>query len=277
MMQLVFYAGLAFTFGGFIMKAYSGFMSGKMRLVGKLVFGFLAVVSGVGISWMIPVFSEFYIYSVLQSLFINVMIGGIIATAMFFLALKLISYHVFNIQGIESEIDRLHRLKNKELEIERKERSGKRHSIRNPVRIAGLGALAGFLIIGLVGFTGFPNPMEELGFSQDDLEDMADQMESINENYGDRIAEILESTEKLGECMGAAELLQDQSVLSDAQPYTDLATKRMVEEYAGEFVTVMYQLRSVENVYILSITENQVCLSTPTVMCLCQEGTDLEA
>ncbi|MCK4714151.1 MAG: hypothetical protein KAT35_01130, partial [Candidatus Aenigmarchaeota archaeon] len=240
-------------------------------------FGFLAVVGGVGISWMIPVFSEFYIYKVLQSLFINVIIGGIIATSVFFLALKLISYNIFNIPGIESEIDRLHRLKNKALDIERKERSGKRQGIRHPIRIAGLGVLAGFLIIGLVGFTGFPNPMDEMGFSQDELDNMADQMESINENYGDKIAEILGDTERLGECMGAAEILQDQSVLSDAQPYTDLATKRMVEEYAGEFVTEMYQFRSGEDVYILSLTENQACLSTPTVMCLCQEGTGLEA
>jgi hypothetical protein len=266
--QLIFYAGLALTFGGIIMRAYSGYVPGPARFAGRLVFGFLAVITGIGISWVIPYFSSVPIYMAVQSL-LNVIPGGMIATAALYLALKMISYNIFNIPGTEKEIRKLEELKEKARKVERSERGKGRHGIRHPVRLAGLAAFAGFLAIGLMGFQGFPNTMAELGFSQDDFSRMADQIELLNEAYGDSIGEI--TGDDMEECMGAVSLLRDQDAIAEAQPYSSPGVEMLVKGYTGEDIRQMYLVESEGKSYILSITTGQACLSTTSAICLCQE------
>jgi hypothetical protein len=269
--QLVFYLGLAMTFGGYIMRGYGGFISGPVRLVGRLVFGFLAVVGGLGISWLLPYFSDVMIYRVMQALFLNVIIGGIISTIVLFAALRMVSHNIFNIPGIEHAIKRLEDLRKKALEVERKERTSKRQGIRHPVRFGGVVVLAVFLVISLMGFTGFPNPMEELGFSQRELNRMADQMDQINDDYGDRIGEILSD-----ECSGVVSLLSDQDAISGAQPYRNTQVQDMVEDEAGEAVQSMFIIDSVDDSFVLAVTDNQTCIATMNTVCLCQTSAGLQ-
>ena len=268
--QLIFYAGLVLTFGGFIMKAYRGYLSVYLRIVGRLVFGFLALVCGMGISWVIPSLSQVPIYAVVQAVFLNVILGGVIASLAIYATLRMISYNVFNLPGIEKAIHNLAEMKDKARKVEKKEKAKHRHGIRHPVRLAGLAGFAAFLVIGLMGFQGFPNTMAELGFSQEDMERMADQMDYINREYGDRIGEITIDSEMMEECMGAVSLLQDQEAMAAARPYSNPSAEGLIEEYTGEDVTEMYSIQAESGFYILSITQSQACLSTIRTVCVCE-------
>ena len=95
-----------------------------------LLGGFLAVVCGIGLSWLFPFFSEVYMYRLMQALFVNVIIGGIIAAVVLYFALKMVSHNIFNIPGIDSAIKRLQERKKKALEVERKESLHKKQGIR---------------------------------------------------------------------------------------------------------------------------------------------------
>lgn len=271
LVQLVFYASLVLAFGGFIMKAYKGFLSGPMRVLGRLIFGFLALISGIGISWIIPPFSNMFIYNIVQTLFINIILGAAIASLIIFVTLRMISFHIFNIPGIEQGIKHLGEMKVKAGEAERDEQAKNRTGIRHPVRIAGLVGLAVFLVIGLLGFQGFPNVLAEFGLTQQDLDMMAEQVEFVNSEYGDRIGDILGDTGKLQECTGAANLLQDQEKLSSMQTYTNPTVKQLVEDYTGETVIEMFSIQAEPGFYVFSMTTNKGCLSTLSVVCLCED------
>ncbi len=267
MVQLVFYAGFALTFGGYVMKGYRGFISGRMRLLGRLAFGTLAVMCGIGISWAFPFFSEAYIYQIMQTLFINVIIGGILATAVLFTAVRLASHNIFNVPGIDRAIENLKKLKKNAKEVEKSDMGKKRQGIRHPVRMAGVAVLAVFLVFSLAGFRGFPSPMEELGFSQGDLENMADQMDQISGEYGDQLEGMLSP-----ECMGAVDVLQDQASLEQARSYSSPTLEQAVREQTGEEVSSMIMLDSGEDTYVVSMTSNYVCISTLDSLCLCREN-----
>jgi hypothetical protein len=269
--QVIFYAGLVLTFGGFIMRAYSGYMSGLVRFAGRLVFGFLALLCGMGISWIIPPFSQIPLYAAVQVVFIDIILGGAIATVVLYAALGMISYNIFNLPGIEKAIQKLEGMKDRARKAEKEERASHRHGIRHPVRLAGLAAFAAFLVIGLVGFQGFPDTMTELGFTQEDMESMADQIEYISTEYGDKIGDIVIDSEGMEECMGALSLLEDQGAMATARPYSSPSAENLVEEYTGEDVTEMYSIQAEIGFYILSITQSQACLSTISNVCLCEE------
>lgn len=265
--QLVFYTGLALTFGGIIMRGYKGYISGYLRFAGRLAFGFLAVITGIGISWVIPYLSGVPLYMALQA-FLNVIPGGIMATVVLYLALRMASYNIFNIPGMEKEMHRLEGLRDRARKVGKGEKASNKHGIRHPVRLAGLALFAVFLAIGLVGFRGLPDTMEELGLSQGDLNRMAGQIEALNEAYGDRIPG---TAGEIDECMGAVSLLQNQSAIAAARPHTDPAVEAMVEDYTGEDVTGMYLIESEGESYILSVTAGKSCLSTSSAVCVCQD------
>jgi hypothetical protein len=276
LVQLVFYASLVLTFGGFIMKAYKGFLSWPMRILGRLIFGVLALICGIGISWVIPPFSNQFIYNIVQTLFINIILGAAIASLVIFVNLRMISYHIFNLPGIEKSIKHLQEMKVKAGEVEKEEQAKNRIGIRHPVRIAGLVGFAVFLVFGLVGFQGFPNVLAELGLTQQDLDMMAEQVEFVNTEYGDRIGEILGDSSKLQECSGAVELMQDQETLSSMQTYTNPSVKQMVEDYTGETVTEMFSIQAEPGFYVFSMTQNKACLSTLSVVCVCEDIGDIQ-
>lgn len=266
--QAIFYAGFALTLGGYIMKAYGGFIRGALKWVGRLAFGFLAVVCGIGLSWLFPYFSEVYMYKLMQALFLNVVIGGIIAAVVLFFALKMVSHNIFNIPGMDSAIKSLQERKKKALDVEKKEKLHKKQGIRHPIRLAGVILLAGFLIVSLMFFQGFPDPMEELGFSQDDLENMAQQMEEMDELVGEDLQNM--DPETLSECMRAAEVLSDQATIAGAKPHTDNVIENLVEEETGEEVTGLYSVTSGPDTFIFAMTETQTCLATTDDICMCQ-------
>jgi hypothetical protein len=262
--QLLLYAGLILTFGGFVMKAYRGYLSAPARVLMRVVFGFLALVTGLGITWLIPDFSDVMVYNVIQALFLNVIIGGAVATVVLFLALRMVSYHIYNIKGLEKEIDELEKLEEKARNVERKEKQKRWEGIHHPVRVGGLALLASFLVVGLIGFGGFPSPMEEMGITQKDLDMMADQIESMSDYLGG--VEI--GPEWIDECMGATSLMSMDSI-SRAQSYSNPEVRRMIEDHTGESVSEMYSVTSDMKMFVMSITDTKFCVSTTTTICAC--------
>lgn len=268
--QTIFYAGLVLTFGGFVMKGYGGAISAKGRVLGKVVFGILALVTGLGISWVIPVFSDVPMYAILQTAFINVVLGGLMATAVLYLSITLISYHVYNIDRMKHNIKRIRERLKKARKVESDEKKHGRRGLKNPVRIAGLAIFIGFLLFGLSGFTGFPNPMDSLGFDEQDLDRMAGQIEDLNEQYGDVLPELMSDPGAMEECMGAVGVMEDQAAIQSATTYTDPGTEAMIEAFANEEVVSMLGIDSDSGFYVFAMTRTKACIATLSTVCACQ-------
>ena len=211
-----------------------------------------------------------YIYAAIQTVFLNVIIGGALATAILYGALKMVSWHIYNIHGMDRAIMALKKQRSEAKEIQAKEKEHHMTGIRHPVRIAGVALLATFLTLSLISFQGFPNPMEEMGMSQEDLNEMADQMEMIDQEYGDQLGDIGELMSK-PECMGVIDLLDDQGAMDDAETYSDPAVQAMIEAEAGEPVITMLRISSGQGFYIAGITETKVCIATLATVCICQD------
>jgi len=272
--QLMLYIGIAFTFGGLIMMAYHGHISRPARFAGRFAFGFLALICGFSLAGFLPQLSDVYIYTAIQSIFLNVIIGGAIATAILYGTLKLVSWHIYNIHGIDNSIIGLKNLRNEAKEVQAKEKEHHMTGIRHPVRIAGLCIFASFLVLSLIFFPGFPNPMKGLDMSQDDLKEMAAQLDIINDEYGNLgdISELMDDPE----CMGVIELLNDQDAMDSAETYSNQAVQERIEQKAGEPVITMYGIRSGQSFFIAGITENKACIATLTKVCICRDLDSIE-
>ena len=118
---LIMYGFLVFWMGGYVMRGYAGFVRRAVKWVGRLAFGFLSLICGLGISSFIPSFTNDFFLGLLQRLFINAIIGVVISTVVLYFALKMVAHNVFNIPGIDRAIKRLQDRKKKALDVESKE------------------------------------------------------------------------------------------------------------------------------------------------------------
>ena len=268
--MVTLYALYVFWMGGYVMKGYAGFVKGPVRIVGRIAFGLLALVCGIGISSIIPPLSSDFFIGIIQDIFIDPIIGIVISTVILYVSLKMVSHDIYNIPGIERAIKRLESLKKKAADVEKKEKLHKKEGIRHPIRLGGVVLLAVFLIASLLLFQGFPNPMDgfgEFGFDQDDLDTIADQVGEA----GDIVDELPDDPDVLEECMKATAILQDQATIAGAEPYRNTEIETLVEERTGENVAGMYTVSSDTDTFVLVVTATQTCLTTMTDICICQD------
>jgi hypothetical protein len=274
--QLMFYATLTFTLGGLIIRAFGGYIPYFMKILGRLVFGFLALVTGLGIAWIIPSLSEIYIFQVMQELFLDVAIGAAISACILFVTLKMASYHLYNVAFIRRRIEDLRNLEEKALKIQQTERAKRKTGLRHPVRMIGIAAMGIYIAFGLVGFYGFPSFMKEIGITEEDLGAFADQIDNLMGEYGGTIADIIRSPTSMQDCTKAVGIIDNNEALSSLQPYDNSTIRAMVEEFSGETVNEMYSVQLEGKLYILAITPNQGCVSSTRVVCMCKDLDEIE-
>ncbi|MFC2143869.1 hypothetical protein ACFLQO_00700 [Candidatus Aenigmatarchaeota archaeon] len=103
-MQIVFYIVLILGFGSIIVKGYRGYAHFAIKMLMRLGFGFVALVCGIGISGIIPAFSNNAFYTIIQSMIINPFLGIIISTIVLTISLYMISHNASNALNVSNTL-----------------------------------------------------------------------------------------------------------------------------------------------------------------------------
>jgi uncharacterized membrane protein len=240
-----------------------------MKLIGRLGFGFIALICAVALAPLIPLEST-GIYKIIFTLMqLNLWIAGIISTIVLTLSLFLISNKIYNIRGMEKTMEKL-KARLEKAKDAMKEMSGKSliQNLLQPVRLAGIIIFAVFIAFTLINFRGFPNPTENvlsaIGLNQSDIDKLVGYIGAVSPN---QTAPMPEG------CVSPLELAQNfqQDILQNSLPvYADSGIKSMIESNSKETVELMYRIEYNQKVYALAITTKQsVCSATGSQFCGC--------
>lgn len=267
--QAVAYVFFILFFGSIIIRGFRGYLPWYMKLIGRVGFGFIALVCAVAFAPLVPIDST-GIYKIIFTLMqLNLWIAGIISAMVLTLSLFLISNKIYNIRGMEKAMERL------KVRLERakdiaKEMSGKTliQNLMQPVRIIGIVVFAGFLVFALINFRGFPNPSENvlsaIGLNQSDIDKLSGYIEAVSPN---QTAPMPEG------CVSPLELAQNfqEAILQNSLPaYADSGIRTLIESNSKESVELMYRIEYKQKVYALAITTKQsVCSATGSLFCGC--------
>lgn len=260
-LQVIFYIVLILVFGSIIIKGYRGYMHFALRLLLRLGFGFVALVCGLGLSGIIPMFSADAFYTMIQSIIINPFIGIVISTAVLMVSLYLISHNIFNIPGIKKHIAKLQEKLKKAEEVTSKTVKRK----LEPIRIVGIVILIVFLVFSLLNFQGFPSLSEDLfsfiGITPEEVEELGEYIEGMG--IGKEIPE---------DCVPILTLIDDNydDFLNDRLPEsTDPGIKSMIESNSGLTIAKVYQVTYDQRNFFLGVAEDNICSATATEFCEC--------
>ena len=268
-MQIIFYVVLILGFGSIIVKGYRGHAHFAIKMLMRLGFGFVALVCGIGISGIIPAFSNNTFYTIIQSMIINPFLGIIISTIVLTVSLYMISHNIFNVPGIKKQIEKLQNKLKKAEEI-----ASKGISKLTPVRIGGIVILIIFLIISLINFHGFPSMGDDLfsliGLTPEDVEDLSGYMDDIGLGGGGDAPEG---------CAPTLTLIQanlEDFMASRLPTSSDQAVKSMIESGSGMSMVMIYQVTHDQRNFFLGISGDgsNVCSATQDTFCGC---VDLES
>jgi uncharacterized membrane protein len=267
--QAVAYVFFILFFGSFVIRGFRGYLPWHMKLIGRLGFGFIALVCAVALAPLIPLEST-GIYRVIFTLMqLNLWIAGIISSVVLTLSLFLISNKIYNVNGMEKAMEKLKARLEKAKDV-MKEMSGKSfvQNLLQPVRLAGIIVFAGFLVFALINFRGFPNPTENvlsaIGLNQSDIDKLAGYIDAVSPN---QTAPMPEG------CVSPLELAQNfhEAIFQNSLPvYADSGIKSLIESNSKETVELMYRIEYNQKVYALATTTKQsVCSATGTTFCGC--------
>ena len=267
--QIVAYLFFVLFFGSIIIRGFRGYLPWHMKLLGRLGFGFIALVCAVAFAPLIPLEST-GIYRIIFTLMqLNLWIAGIISSVVLTLSLFLISNKIYNVRGMEKAMDKLKARLEKAKHV-MKDMSGKSiiQNLLHPVRLAGIIVFAGFIAFALINFRGFPNPTENvlsaIGLNQSDIDNLAGYINAVSPN---QTAPMPEG------CVSPLVLAQNfqEAILQNSLPvYADSGIKTLIESNSKESVELMYRIEYNQRVYALAITTKQsVCSATGSQFCGC--------
>jgi len=262
-LQIMTYTFFVLFFGSIIMKGFRGYLPWHMKLLGRIGFGFVALVCSVALSPFMPVDS---IYKIFQ---LDLFLAGILSTIVLTVSLFLISYGIYNRPAMEKAIEKLKAMLEKAKDAERKEGGEKKiRRLLSPVRVVGIAVFCAFVLLSLVYFTGFPDPTENLfsaiGLSKKDIEQLSTYIEAVYPNQSQSMPQG---------CVSPLELAQNfgEDILNNRiPPYTDQGMESLIESNSEETVVTMYRIDYKSRVFTLAVTSRQsLCSATGSEFCGC--------
>lgn len=249
--QYIAYFFFIMFFGSLIVKGYTGYMGAGIRFGLRLLTGFAALISGISISQFLPFFNS-GIYRIFQ---MHIIAGGLVATAALAAAVYLISHNIFNVDGMKRQIEKMQTKIKKSEELKSK---GIRTSATDPIRIAGIALVVALLGFSIATFRGFPDIFADLGFSSQDLENIASQIEAVS---GSQLPEGCISIPTLAAAYGT-NLLKN--------PYNSSEVKAIIESGSGSTIAAMYSVNySGQTMVLAPASDNRLCSATTSRFCEC--------
>lgn len=263
-LQIAFYIVLILGSGSIIRKGYRGYMHPAVGLLARIGFGFVALITSLGISNLMPVFIENGFYILVQRLVINPIIGIVVSTIVLTMSLYLISHNVFNIPGIKKQIEKMQSMLKRAEEL-----TAKGMKKLEPMRIVGIVVLVAFLILSLINFQGFPSMGDELfgfiGLTPDDIDEFNQYMEDMGVFTGAGTPEG---------CAPIITLIQpnlDAFMSGNLPESTDQLIISMIENSGSINVFRMYSIKHDGVDYYLALSDdgNTVCSAKSNQFCSC--------
>lgn len=262
-LQILSYAFFVLFFGSIIIRGFRGYLPWHIKLLGRVGFGFIALVCSVALSPFMPVNDITRIFQ------LDLLMAGIVSTAALTLSLLLISHGFYNRVAIEKALERL-KARLEKARVAEKDSQGKTKMQRllSPMRVVGIAIFAAFIIVSLLNFTGFPDPgqnlLSSLGLSKKDIEDLSKYIEASYPNQSQSMPQG---------CVSPLELAQNfgEDILNNRiPPYSDPVMKSLIETGSKETVLSMYQLDYEGRAFTLAVTVRQgLCSATGSEFCGC--------
>lgn len=246
-LQTVGYLFLAMFFGSIAIKGYRGYANVFLKYGIRLGLGFIALIGGISFSNLLPFFTD----SFFKTFQIDLIIYGFISSFIVLLTVYMITFNIFNIEGIRRQIENLQRKLEKTKDIRGKKLA--------PISVVGIIILVVFIAFSLFFFRGFPNVLDELGLNAEELESMAQQIENLNiANLPAGCISLITLTQEFG----------PEGLVS--APHTDAAAQALIEAQSGSTVKQTYLVTYNGKDVIIGVTENgQICTVTNNQFCEC--------
>jgi hypothetical protein len=261
-LQVILYIVLILVFGSIIVKGYRGYAHFAIKLLMRLGFGFVALVCGIAISGIIPMFSNESMYNLIQVMIINPFLGMVVSAFVLTVSIYLISHNIFNVPGIKKQIEKLQNKLKKAEEI-----LSKPVKKLDPIRIAGVVILIVFLIISLLNFHGFPSLGDDMfkfiGLTPDDVKDLSDYMQGLG--IGGDVPEG---------CASTLILIQnnlDDFIAGILPESSDQGIRSLLESGSGTAMIDVYEvIHEGTDMFVgISSDGNNVCSATSSRFCEC--------
>jgi uncharacterized membrane protein len=272
--QAVAYVFFILFFGSIIIRDFRGYLPWYMKLLARIGFGFIALICSVALAPLIPISGTGIFNLIFILVQLNLWIAGIISTVVLTLSLFLISNKIYNMRGMERAMEKLKLRMEKAKSVE-KEMAGKSivQRILQPLTLAGIVIFAGFIVIALVNFRGFPNPTDNvlsaIGLNQSDLDKLSGLIESVSPGQNQTPPGCASPIELI-QSLNTSSVNELTSVIGQLPLYTDSGTKSLIESGSHETVFQIYKVTYNQRAYALAITTSQsVCSATGTQFCGC--------
>ena len=257
--QIIVYIFLILFLGSIAIVGYRGFLSFWKRLLLRIIFGFLCLISAVSLADFIPFFNQ----GIYQLFHISMLVAGILSSIVFAFSLYIISMRIPRSEAIKARIRELEEKLDKI-----KDKKPPEHRFFNPFAIVGTLIIVVFLLFVLINFHGFPSFSQDIysffGFSQED-------MENIGSMLGD--IEGFQDIEGCNEIMNVlsqnADLLTDPNVWETYINY-DLQAKMKSE--TGADIAGLQKAEQNGTAIILGIVNaTSYCIATENDICYCKK------
>jgi len=253
--QTVFYIFLVLFFGSIAVTGFRVYAPFWKRFLLRLVFGLLALFSGIAIRGLIPLPGLIFI----KLMQLDIILGGIIASVVFAISLLLISRTVSAEDTLKRAIDGLYDKLKKE-----QSRHKPDNALKSPHFIAGVLIIVAMLLFSAANFTGLPSMQENVlstfGISPEDWGEIS------------KLASSMQS-EGCSEVTGV--LLRHKDDLQDilTGSYENPSLESLMSNEAGEEVLALQRGEAEGVVFVLGVTASgTTCVGTENRVCFCQKA-----
>jgi len=247
--QIITYFFFVLFLGSIAMKGYRGYANLIIATGARIGLGFAALLAGVTLSGVIPFLNE-GLYKTFQ---INMIVFGVISSVILLVFVRMITFNIFDIQGMKNKIKYLQEKLSKVQNI-----NGKK---LHPISIAGIALLAGFIAFSFIFFQGFPNIIKDMGLNPEDLNSMADEIEDLvaaTNNLPPGCVSLITLARELG-----ADGLT-------TTPHQDAQVQALMESGSGSVVQDLYLVRYGNKDIFVGVTmKDQICSVTQGQFCEC--------
>jgi len=266
MMQIAVYVAVILLAGSVAVLGFRIYAPFWKRMALRLVFGILALFSGIGLIGMLPI-PDSLIFRMLQ---LDLWLGSMLAAIIFAIGLLLLSRSLSSEETLKRSIEDLQERLNRERHKHRPD-----HAFKSPFFIAGLLVIVALLIFAASNFRDMPSMKDDLlstfGLTQEDLE-------ALGATGSNSMASVGDMPSSCFSVLSVAAAYQDE-MATGLQEYANPNLVSIIESETGSKVTRLMMADVRGTVIVVAMMDSgETCLATETEFCTCAStGTQAKA
>lgn len=253
--DIIFYIFSILFFGSIVTKGFRGYLHPLVHLGLRIGMGFISIIGGISLSWLFPSLSEGFF----QFMRASILAGSLVSSIILAIGLYLVTFRMINVKALNKMIENIKK------KIASAKKNPNKRGLKDPIKLAGVAIILGFLIYSLITFNGFPSISDDIteltGISLDEIKNLGGQLEDIGGGEGDLP----------DGCMSMISILTKTGPdLTKLTASNDEGIKKIIEDNSGSTV-VDLRIADIEGeTYYIAITqESKICSSTNNIFCSC--------